>query len=54
MIQPLVYIHPQAKIAETVVIEPFVTIYKDVVIGIEVVRFSTLVKTIVNAMLPDK
>ena len=33
MIQPLVYIHPQAKIAETVVIEPFVTIYKDVVIG---------------------
>jgi UDP-N-acetylglucosamine acyltransferase len=33
MIQPLAYIHPQAKIAETVVIEPFVTIYKDVVIG---------------------
>lgn len=33
MIQPLAYIHPQAKIAETVVIEPFVTIYKDVSIG---------------------
>ena len=33
MIQPLAYIHPEAKIAETVVIEPFVTIYKDVVIG---------------------
>jgi UDP-N-acetylglucosamine acyltransferase len=33
MIQPLAYIHPQAKIAENVVIEPFVTIYQDVVIG---------------------
>lgn len=33
MIQPLAYIHPQAKIAENVVIEPFVTIYKDVTIG---------------------
>ena len=33
MIQPLAYIHPQAKIAENVVIEPFVTLYKDVVIG---------------------
>lgn len=33
MIQPLAYIHPQAKIAENVVIEPFVTIYMDVVIG---------------------
>lgn len=33
MIQPLAYIHPQAKIAENVVIEPFATIYKDVVIG---------------------
>lgn len=33
MIQPLAYIHPQAIIADTVVIEPFVTIYKDVVIG---------------------
>ena len=33
MIQPLAYIHPQAKIAENVVIEPFVTIHKDVVIG---------------------
>jgi UDP-N-acetylglucosamine acyltransferase len=32
MIQPLAYIHPQAKIAENVVIEPFVTIYKDVII----------------------
>lgn len=33
MIQPLAYIHPQAKIAVNVVIEPFVTIYKDVIIG---------------------
>jgi UDP-N-acetylglucosamine acyltransferase len=33
MIQPLAYIHPQAKIAGNVVIEPFVTIDKDVVIG---------------------
>ncbi|MFA6946997.1 MAG: acyl-ACP--UDP-N-acetylglucosamine O-acyltransferase [Pedobacter sp.] len=33
MIQPLAYIHPQARIADNVVIEPFVTIYKDVVIG---------------------
>ncbi|MDF2518288.1 MAG: acyl-[acyl-carrier-protein]--UDP-N-acetylglucosamine O-acyltransferase, partial [Sphingobacterium sp.] len=32
-IQPLAYIHPEAKIAKNVVIEPFVTIYKDVVIG---------------------
>lgn len=32
MIQPLAYIHPQAKIAANVVIEPFVTIHKDVVI----------------------
>lgn len=33
MIQPLAYIHPDAKIAQNVVIEPFVTINKDVVIG---------------------
>ncbi|MEX0967808.1 MAG: acyl-ACP--UDP-N-acetylglucosamine O-acyltransferase [Bacteroidia bacterium] len=33
MHQPLAYVHPQAKIAENVVIEPFVTIYKDVEIG---------------------
>lgn len=33
MIQPLSYIHPEAKIAPNVVIEPFSTIYKDVVIG---------------------
>ena len=33
MIQPLSYIHPDAKIAENVVIEPFSTIHKDVVIG---------------------
>ena len=33
MIQPLAYIHPEAKIAKNVVIEPFVTIYKDAVIG---------------------
>jgi len=33
MIQPLSYIHPDAKIAANVVIEPFSTIHKDVVIG---------------------
>lgn len=33
MIQPLAYIHPDAKIADNVVIEPFVTINKDVEIG---------------------
>lgn len=33
MIQPLSYIHPDAKIAENVVIEPFTTIHGDVVIG---------------------
>lgn len=33
MIQPLSYIHPEAKIATNVVIEPFTTIHKDVVIG---------------------
>lgn len=31
--QPLAYIHPDAKIAEGVTIEPFTTIYKDVEIG---------------------
>ncbi len=33
MIQPLAYLHPEAKIANTVVIEPFVTVHKNVVIG---------------------
>ncbi|MNL13335.1 Acyl-[acyl-carrier-protein]--UDP-N-acetylglucosamine O-acyltransferase [compost metagenome] len=33
MIQPLAYIHPEAKIARNVVVEPFATIHKDVVIG---------------------
>lgn len=33
MIQPLAYVHPQAKIADNVVIDPFVTIHKDVEIG---------------------
>jgi UDP-N-acetylglucosamine acyltransferase len=33
MNQPLAYVHPQAKIARNVVIEPFVTIHKDVEIG---------------------
>ena len=32
MIQPLAYVHPQAKIANNVVIEPFVTIEKNVTI----------------------
>jgi UDP-N-acetylglucosamine acyltransferase len=33
MIQPLAYIHPQAKIANNVVIEPYVTVHKNVEIG---------------------
>lgn len=33
MIQPLAYIHPEAKIARNVVIEPFAMIHKDVEIG---------------------
>ncbi len=33
MIQPLAYIHPEAKIGPKVVIEPFAMIHKDVVIG---------------------
>jgi UDP-N-acetylglucosamine acyltransferase len=33
MNQPLAYVHPQAKIADNAVIEPFVTIYKNVEIG---------------------
>jgi len=32
MNQPLAYIHPEAKIADNVVIEPFSTIHKDVII----------------------
>jgi UDP-N-acetylglucosamine acyltransferase len=33
MKRPLAYIHPEAKVAENVVIEPFVTINHDVIIG---------------------
>ncbi|WP_139959106.1 acyl-ACP--UDP-N-acetylglucosamine O-acyltransferase [Flavicella sediminum] len=33
MNQPLAYVHPQAKIARNVVIEPFTTIHKNVEIG---------------------
>lgn len=33
MNQPLAYIHPEAKIADNVVIEPFATISKNVVVG---------------------
>lgn len=33
MIQPLAYIHPDAKIAPTAIIEPFVTVDKNVEIG---------------------
>lgn len=33
MNQPLAYVHPSAKIASTVVIEPFTTIHKNVSIG---------------------
>jgi len=33
MNQPLAYIHPQAKVARNVVVEPFTTINNDVIIG---------------------
>lgn len=33
MNQPLAYVHPSAKIADTVVIEPFTTIHKNVEVG---------------------
>jgi UDP-N-acetylglucosamine acyltransferase len=33
MISKLASVHPEAKIGDNVTIEPFVTIYKDVVIG---------------------
>ncbi len=33
MNQPLAYVHPQAKVANTVVIEPFVNIERNVIIG---------------------
>ena len=33
MTQPLAYVHPGAKIAKNVVIDPFSTINNDVVIG---------------------
>lgn len=33
MKQPLAYVHPDAKVADNVVIEPFATIHDDVVIG---------------------
>ena len=33
MNQPLAYVHPQAKIARNVVIEPFTTIHNNVTIG---------------------
>lgn len=33
MHQPLSYIHPQAELADNVVVEPFVSIHKDTVIG---------------------
>ena len=33
MNQPLAYVHPGAKIAKNVVIEPFTTIHNNVVIG---------------------
>ena len=32
MRQPLAYIHPEAQVADNVVVEPFVTIDKNVVI----------------------
>ena len=33
MNQPLAYVHPQAKVARNVVIEPFTTIHANVIIG---------------------
>jgi UDP-N-acetylglucosamine acyltransferase len=33
MLQPLAYVHPEAKIGQNVVIEPFAVIHKDVEIG---------------------
>jgi UDP-N-acetylglucosamine acyltransferase len=33
MIQPLAYVHPQAKVANNVILDPFVTIEKNVEIG---------------------
>ncbi|WP_163709834.1 acyl-ACP--UDP-N-acetylglucosamine O-acyltransferase [Mangrovibacterium lignilyticum] len=33
MKQPLSYVHPESKVADNVVIEPFVTVDKDVIIG---------------------
>ena len=33
MNQPLAYVHPEAKVAQNVVLEPFVTIHKNVEIG---------------------
>ena len=33
MNQPLAYVHPEAKIARNVVIEPFTTIHNNVIIG---------------------
>ena len=33
MKQPLAYVHPESQVADNVVIEPFVTIDKDVIIG---------------------
>ena len=33
MNQPLAYVHPEAKIARNVVIEPFTTVHKNVIIG---------------------
>ena len=33
MRHPLAFIHPEAKIAENVIVDPFATIEKDVVIG---------------------
>ena len=33
MNQPLAYVHPQSKVADNVVVEPFTTIHKNVEIG---------------------
>ena len=33
MISNLAYVHPEAKLGENVTVEPFATIYKDVIIG---------------------
>jgi UDP-N-acetylglucosamine acyltransferase len=52
MKQPLAYIHPDAKIASTVVIDPFTTIDKNVIIG-EGTRIGSNVTILEGARIGD-